>query len=129
MKEQNIRPMEACSKKVEYTPEQQIVVLRNQLKDERIEREELRNKLDFKESQVIALTDVLCDLREMNKRQANDLSWHCRRAGDYRDIHHEAWLECNDIISDYENDDPYTVRPGKAVYNFAKKIRDILRKI
>lgn len=127
MNEKNIKPVEACTCEVKCTPEQKINMLTCELKDERVKKEEAWDEIEKKNCQVHALVDVMCDLRNATKNLDNDLTWQRRRTGDYRDIHHEALMVCWDVISDYENKEKD--KPSKAVYEFAKKIRDILRKI
>ena len=126
MKEQNIIN-EACPGKVECTPEKTIRYLRQELKDQSIKKEELWDKLSTKDCQVHALVDILCDLRDMNKTQANDLNWQRRRTADYRDIHYEVGRECEEVIYSYEMDEHGDI--DESLYEFAKKINDILRRI
>ena len=128
MKEQKImNTNETCCTMAKLKPEQEIRHLKNELKDERIKKEEAWDEIDKKNCQVHALVDVMCDLRNATKNLDNDLTWQRRCAGEYRDIHYDALTECLDVIGDYENGTEN--KPSKAVYEFAKKIRDILKRV
>ena len=129
MKEQIIDLMEACpSMAAKKTPEEEIKHLKQELKDQGIKKEELWDELSQKKCQVYSLVDIVCDLREMNKDQANDLSWQRRRTSEYRECLNDIRQECHEVIYSYELDDGKDGKPSKDVYEFAKKIDDIVRR-
>lgn len=117
-----------CTMEAKMSPEQEIRYLRRELTDARCDLSDVDDKLHRKTTQVQSLVDVILDIREYTKELEKSDKWANRRMGEYRNALHEIGYKCDDVIRDYENDDPNTVRPSKAVYNFAKTILDIVNR-
>lgn len=125
MKDQKIIDMAACPTMPKRTPEDEIRFLKQELREKSIKHGELWEELDQRRMQAHSLVDIVCELRDANKRMKENLDWQSRRTDDYRSIHCDALLECNNVIGDYVNG----TSKNKVLYEFAKKIGDILNRM
>lgn len=133
MKEQKIiNDKETCCAKQfnpKLTPEQEIKYLKRELRDAEFKVDYKRDELCDKEIQVQALVDVMCEVRECNKNQANEIRWQGRRMAEYREAFSDVNSECRNVILDYEHMEKGEAgRPSKAMYEFAKKILGIVER-
>lgn len=126
MKEKTIG--NCCTVEANLTPEQQIKYLKRDLGEARADLSAAHEEKQRKEIQVQSLVDILCDLRRYSKELESNGKFDCRRMQEYRETLDCVQRECQEVIYSYENDDPYERRPSKAVYEFAKRIDDIVRR-
>ena len=124
MKEKTIG--NCCTVGVKPTPEQEIKYLKRDLGEAHADLSAAHEEKQRKEIQVQSLVDILCDLRRYSKELESNGKFDSRRMQEYRETLDCVQRECREVIYSYENDDPYEKRPNKAVYEFAKKIDDIV---